>query len=315
MKLQELAASRTTKQTEKVFESFFGQNISFVVGAEPAKAKSMLKKVRGLIAEERAKPSFHQSEQNPAYLKLVILEQALTARIREQAIGAIPGGNAAAAAEQGVIPTKPVAQMTPQEKQAADAQAKAAAAKVADPKLKQIVQKKANGGTLTPDEQTLAVNAAIETHESKNNSRLYNMLRESEIQQAQVIVSAKKMVTDVQKMLEQVTAMQFKDLPPLIENIRYQIGVEQAGSFNQEATSALSGLVESLQGAKQQLESALGVVSGQDMTIPGQEEANADLNAELPPSDGVDELPLPGEEEEEIDIEEPVSAPLGRERR
>lgn len=40
--------------------------------------KGMLNKVRGLIKETKATPAIHQSEQNPAYLKLVFMEQALT---------------------------------------------------------------------------------------------------------------------------------------------------------------------------------------------------------------------------------------------
>jgi hypothetical protein len=46
-----------------------------------AQARGMLKRVRALIAEHRRTPEFHSSEQNPAYLKLVVMEQALgTAR-------------------------------------------------------------------------------------------------------------------------------------------------------------------------------------------------------------------------------------------
>ena len=39
--------------------------------------KGMLNKVRGLIKETKATPAIHQSEQNPAYLKLLFMEQAL----------------------------------------------------------------------------------------------------------------------------------------------------------------------------------------------------------------------------------------------
>jgi hypothetical protein len=42
-----------------------------------AKTKDMLLKVRGLIGETRQSPDIHSSEQNPAYLKLIFMEQAL----------------------------------------------------------------------------------------------------------------------------------------------------------------------------------------------------------------------------------------------
>jgi hypothetical protein len=140
---------------------------------------------------------------------------------------------------------------------------------------------------------------------------LYHILRESEVQQAQVVLASQDMVDEVQKMSEQVSSMQFKDLPALIDQIKNQIGVDQAMQFNTDATAALAGLLQNLQGARQQLDQALGVVTGQAApAIPGAD----DLGAE-PDLGGV-----PGEEEidiEELPAEEPeIGAPdLGRAKR
>ena len=142
-------------------------------------------------------------------------------------------------------------------------------------------------------------------------------LKESEVQQAQVVLASQDMVDQVQKMIEQVTAMQFKDLPALVDQVKNQIGVDQAMSFNQEVTGALTGLTQNLQGSKTQLEGALGVVTGQAPTIPGE-----DLGAPAPEL-GAEELPPPPEGEEEIDVdldaEEPIRGPsasdLGRSKR
>jgi hypothetical protein len=63
--------------------------------------------------------------------------------------------------------------------------------------------------------------------------------------------------------------------------------------FNTDATAALAGLLQNLQGAKTQLEAALGVVTGQAPTVPGADMgADADIGGEMPA-----ELPAPGEEE------------------
>ena len=43
--------------------------------------------------------------------------------------------------------------------------------------------------------------------------------------------------------------------------------MEQATQFNSDVTAALQGLVQNLQGAKQQLEAALGVVTGQPAAL------------------------------------------------
>ena len=94
MKLQELAVANPTKQAARVFESYFGKTLSFdSVSAQ--QARGMLRRVRDTIAEHRRTPEFHRSEQNPAYLKLVVMEQALAARVQEQAVGMSTASTAA----------------------------------------------------------------------------------------------------------------------------------------------------------------------------------------------------------------------------
>jgi hypothetical protein len=151
----------------------------------------MLKRVRDLIREHRGHSSFHRSEQNPTYLKLVVMEQGLAARLSE-----------------------------------------------------------------------------------------LNVLREaSEVQQAQVVLAAQDMVDKMQKMLEEVSAMQFKDLPALVDSIKNEVGQQQATQFNADATAALTGLMQNLQAGKQQMDAALGVVTGQEMGAPADMGIDADLGA------------------------------------
>ena len=82
MKLQDLAAPQKTKQVAKVMESYFGNSVAFDQLSQK-QAQAMLTKVRGLIAEQRRQPGFHSSEQNPAYLKLVVMEQGLASKLKE----------------------------------------------------------------------------------------------------------------------------------------------------------------------------------------------------------------------------------------
>jgi hypothetical protein len=287
MKLNELAVANPTKQAAKVFESYFGDRISFDTMSQQ-QARGMLKRVRSLIAEHRRTPDFHRSEQNPAYLKLVMMEQALATQA--MAPGAAPG----------------VAQVNPAQTAAAMALNKAQHAKQIQDQIKQIDQQQAALTKQKADLQKQMNSPVAET-------RLSRRLREaSEVQQAQVVLASQDMVDQVQKMSEQVSAMQFKDLPALVDNIKNEVGVDQATQFNGDASAALSGLLQNLQGAKQQLEAALGVVTGQAPQVPGEELGAPDMGAELPA-----ELPAPGEEEIDVDaeIEEPADVGLGRVRR
>ena len=286
MKLNELAVANPTKQAAKVFESYFGKGVNFD-SMSADQARGMLKRVRALIAEHRRTPEFHSSEQNPAYLKLVVMEQALAT---------------AATAPAQANPQQQAAAMTLQRQQKQ---------RQLDDEDKQLTQQA---------QAITARKAAIQKEKAMLEGRrsLRQRLKEaSEIQQAQVVLASQDMVDQVQKMSEQISAMQFKDLPALVDQIKNEVGTDQAMQFNTDATAALAGLLQNLQGAKTQLEAALGVVTGQAPVVPG-----ADMNAPVDMSAQPAELPAPGEEEidvTDVDIEEPEQEPrassLGRGRR
>jgi len=192
MKLQELAVANPSKQAAKVFESYFGNRVKFDTITK-SQARGMLKRVRALVAEHRCTPNFHRSEQNPDYLKLIVMEQALSARVMEQDPTAMTSATPADAQKQKALMT---AQAQQKKRQLQDA-IKSKQAEIAD------LQKQMNDPTM----------AAME-------SRLRRRLREaSEVQQAQVVLASQDMVDQVQKMSEQISAMQFKDLPALLDQI------------------------------------------------------------------------------------------------
>jgi hypothetical protein len=238
MKLQELSAPTPSKQIAKVFESYFGNRISFDQ-LTPGQTKVMLSKVRGILGEHRKTSARHSSEQDPRYLQLVMMEQALSTRLKENVMPPTPGSTPAPGAAP--VPT--------------------AGAAPKDPKLAAALKKSAAGQTLNPEEQKLVAGAAMMQAESRFR-RMARRLNESEIQQAQVVLAAQDMVDKMQAMLEDVSELQFKELPALVDSIKNQVGVDQASQFNADATAALTGLLQNIQGAKQQLDAALNVVTG-----------------------------------------------------
>ena len=250
MKLQELAAPKPSKQIAKVFESYFGSRIRFDQLSRN-QTRVMLSKVQGVLKEHRGTTARHRSETNPKYLQLVMMEQALSARLKETTIPPVSGTVGAPAG----APAQPG---TPG---AATAPTTSAAPK--DPKLAAALKKSAAGQTLNPDEQKLVASAAMMQAESRLRRAMLR-LNESEVQQAQVVLAAQDMVDKMQGMLEDVSELQFKELPALVDSIKNQVGVDQAAQFNADATAALTGLLQNIQGAKQQLDAALGVVTGQN---------------------------------------------------
>jgi len=246
MKLQELAAPKPSKQIAKVFESYFGSRIRFDQLSHN-QTRVMLVKVQGVLKEHRGTTARHSSETNPKYLQLVMMEQALSARLKETMLPPVASTGAPA---------------QPSSSGAAGGQPAVAGAIAKDPKLAAALKKSAAGQSLNPEEQKLVAGAAMMQAESRLR-RAMRRLNESEVQQAQVVLAAQDMVDKMQGMLEDVTELQFKELPALVDSIKNQVGIDQATQFNQDATAALAGLVQNLQGAKQQLDAALNVVTGQ----------------------------------------------------
>jgi hypothetical protein len=298
MKLNELAVTRPTQQLAKVFEGHFDQRVQ-IDSLNRKQLHSMYRQVRGVLSEVRSSPARHTSEKNSAYLKMMMMEQALADRIYEdemtQQNPATPGVNpqqaAAMAAKQKIDDKDRIT------KELED--------------LKKQVTDKQN--------ELNDINTSTTVQEWHRRARSHGYyLSEGEVQQAQVVLAAQDMVDKLQSMIEDSTEMQFKELPALVDSIKNQIGQEQAAQFNNDAQAALSGLVQNLQGSKQQLEQALGVVTGQgpvampggDMGAPGGMPAapGGDMGLAGPPPGG--EMPP----EAEPGAAAPAAA-LGRGRR
>ena len=281
MKLKELAAQRPTQQIAKVFESYFGSKIEFDQLTR-RQTHHLLSRVRGLLGEHRSGSGRFTSQQNPGYLKLIMMEQALATRMKEEAIPVAPVAGAAPGAAPG------------------------AKVEIKDPKLAAALKKSQGGQTLNPEEQKLVAGAAMMQAENRF-VRMNRRLIESEVQQAQVVLAAQDMVDKMQGMLEDVSELQFKELPALVDSIKNQVGVDQATQFNGDASAALSGLMQNLQQAKQQLDQALGVVTG--TASPAMDPAMGGAPAVDPAMD-----PAMGAEPE-MDAEPVGGAGLGRARR
>ena len=293
MKLHELGGQRPINQTSQLLENQVGKSFDFgQVG--PRRARGMLDQVQRLIQEHRRTPEFHASHNDPAYMQLVIMEQALTARLSEE----LPSTNTTGVTNGTTT---------------ADPAMNSAAAK--DPKARAIMDKVKRGQTLTPDEQK-TVNLLALSKESKQPGR---MVREaSELQQAQVVLAAQDMIDRLQGMMEDISEMQFKDLPALTDSIKNDVGVDQASQFQSQTSAALTQLLQAVQTSKTELEGAQGVLTGQAPQIPGvntgvvppddtgEVSADLDVDATIPVDD------LDDQDDEDGDV---ADLSLGRGRR
>jgi len=254
MKLNELAVTRPTQQIAKVFEGHFDQRVQFD-SLNRKQLHNMYRQVRGVLSEVRSSSARHNSERDPAYLKLMMMEQALAEKIYEDEMG---NANPQAGTPNAGIDPKQAAAMAMKQKMDQKTQVQ----KELEDLKKQVTEKQ-------NELNDLDTSATVQEWRRRARTHGY-FLSEGEVQQAQVVLAAQDMVDKMQSMIEDSTEMQFKELPALVDSIKNQIGQEQAAQFNNDAQAALSGLVQNLQGSKQQLEQALGVVTGQGpVAMPG----------------------------------------------
>jgi hypothetical protein len=271
MKLHELDTLKQQDKAERVLETRLGQTVSFS-NLSLRESRHMLLRVRGLINEHRSSAASHSSERDPAYLKLLMLESGLKGRLKE--VAPIAPGQPGAA---GAVPVD-----------------------TKDPKVQAAMKKSQAGQTLNPEEQKL-VGAVAASSMQKESLRGRRRLGESEIQQAQVVLAAQDMVDQIQKMLEQISAMQFKDLPALTDSIKNDMGPDQATAYQSATAAALTQLLQSVQQGKTALEGAQGTLTGQAPVVPGEEpagdmgmppeggdELNPDADMGMPPDEGGD---------------------------
>lgn len=301
MKLQELTLTNKTKIAEAAISSQFGDRLNFDK-ATKHQLKSALGKTQDLIREFKNSLSFHQSQQNPKYLKLIMVEQALSSRLEELAqTSSVDQTNL----NNGI-------------KKAASAVGDAAQAK----NLQTAMDKTQKGQNLSSTEKDAMAKLTKGISSTMQNPQQAQQLQqilkragvkeskifESEVQQAQVVLAAQDMVDRMQKMLEDITEMQYKDLPALIDSIRGELGMDQAQNFNASATQTLTTLVTGLQTSKQEMDNAVLALTGQQPTTDFVNDTETEPQ----------EMPEPDIETEPEELPEPetdLEPDLGRKRR
>lgn len=278
MKLFELDSPKS-KNVASMMSKNFGKKVNFD-SVTIEEAKMLLPKVNKLIFEHRQTVDFHSSEKTPAYLKLLMIEQVLRDKVDEQEAG---------------IPVD-----------------------VDDPKTKSVLDKLERGQNLTPDEQKIANAVASNVGDSQISESTRRITESGDIEQAQVVLAAKDLVDRIQKMIEDMSEVQYKELPALVDQTRTDLGTSEAESLNRDMGSALDQLMQTLQDVKEQMNNGLSVLTGEEaISVPGDDDIDIDPPEDM---DSLDDVDLDTDDEVDVpdldDLDEPeIDADLGRPRR
>ena len=290
MNLDDLSPELNARKLSEAYSTQFGRKVNVSTVTHDAAVK-MLHETRERIAEIKSSRSGHFRETNPTYLKLMFMEQALSARVAESQ------------------PESKVKVMNSKAKYMNAVKTVAVGGKLTESELKALgVSKNLLSVLESRDSAIKFMSKMVEASKCKKKK----MMEGTEVDQAQVVLAAQDMVDQVQKMIENMTDLKVKELPALVDGIKGEQGVDAAGQFQSTVDGALQGLIDALSGAKGELESAVGVITGEEMSVPGEEDmgmGDMDMDAELPPEPEMDMEPEMPEEEPGDELSN-----LGRER-
>jgi len=86
---------------------------------------------------------------------------------------------------------------------------------------------------------------------------------ENELDQAEVLLAAKNMADDLQKMAENLASMQVEELMSITNAMKEEVGTAEADTFNASAEAAIGSALEAVKTANAQVADAVLVAQGQ----------------------------------------------------
>jgi hypothetical protein len=123
----------------------------------------------------------------------------------------------------------------------------------------------------------------------------------ADLDQAEVLLAAKQVADDLQKMAENLASMQVEDLMSITNAMKEEIGLAEAEAFNAAAEQAIGGALEAVKAANDGVNNALMVAQGQAPADDMAMDTGMDMDPEAPA-----EEPMP-----DMDAEAPADDDFG----
>ena len=123
--------------------------------------------------------------------------------------------------------------------------------------------------------------------EGINTAMENNPIMENELDQAEVLLAAKNMADDLQKMAENLASMQVEELMSITNAMKEEVGTAEADAFNTSAEAAIGSALEAVKTANAQVADAVLVAQGQaPETDMGMDDTSMDMDAGLDDIEG-----------------------------
>jgi len=151
--------------------------------------------------------------------------------------------------------------------------------------------------------------------ESMFDNIIDEMLNEEvNVEQAEVVIAVRALADDIQDMVERMGRMVNEDIPAIADQMRSEMGAQQAQSFTEAMNSALQGHMEATRQVKASVDSQVAGLSGEAAPAAdmGMEDPMADLGGDAMGADLGAEPEMDMDMGAEMPAEEPAMDPMGR---
>ena len=297
MNLHQLAKPKSSTEYAKIFESQFGVNLKLDLAL--SEATEYLNEAKSIIASYKQSPKFHLSQHDSKYIQGLMLEQVLTMKVEELAeanVVMFSGNNTNTGKTM-----KPIVSGQMSGEYANALKKTAMGEDISVKEWKKLQKQGISENLLTVlESKKTSIKLMKKIVESKRQ------INEDEVSQAQVVLAAQDMVDRVQKMVEDMIDLQYKDVPALADTMKGELGTDQAMQFRDAMASALSTLSDTLTATKEQMDAAVAIVTGEEVASPMGDlegvdmDGEVDMNADMPMDMAPEAVPVPDDLEADL---------------
>lgn len=107
----------------------------------------------------------------------------------------------------------------------------------------------------------------------RQDKKVKRKIKESQdLDQAEVLLAAKQLADDLQKMAEDLANMQVQELMSITNAMKDEVGTAEAEAFNAAAESAIASALESVKAANESVANAVLAAQGQEVSDMGMDD-------------------------------------------
>ena len=119
----------------------------------------------------------------------------------------------------------------------------------------------------------------------------------ADLDQAEVLLAAKQMADDLQKMAENLASMQVEDLMSITNAMKEEVGTAEAEAFNASAEAAIGSALDAVKAANDQVSNAV-------LTAQGMAPATTDMDMDMGAPEG--DMGMDVDSEMDVDLDAPM---------